>query len=148
MTIALNRVFIFDYGALIALIKVDTEVKKVLIYTKLTDSELIRSMEVVARLIRRYRGQKTFKFERFIGIFGENYIVIGKLKEPRLAAPGFGFLLKLLQKIDSLGPAPIDMVIKNAIKVFPQDYEIEHIEPKRELEERPIAQKIQLKFSS
>jgi len=110
------RLYIFNYGAPIAIIQFESSENRVTVFTKFTDSGLIEGMAIVASLIKKFHDRKMFVVKDYVGYMGKKYIVIGMPIKPIFSPSILGFLRKLALKLDSIGDAPVQIIARLAIR--------------------------------
>ena len=114
----INRLYIFNYGAPIAVIHIDNNTKRLIVYTKFNDEELIKGMATVASLIKKYHSQKFFTIKHYTGYMGQEYIAVAYTNNPLFSPPIFGFLMRLTKRLDSVGAVTVNYVVNEAIKAL------------------------------
>lgn len=113
-----KSLYIFNYGAPIAVIYIDNKAKRITIYTSFDDDKIIKGMVTVASLIKRYHSQKFFTIKYFTGYMGQEYIVVAHTRNPIFSPPILGFLMYLTKKLDSIGASTIDNIVAITIETL------------------------------
>jgi len=114
----IKRLYIFNYGAPIAVIYIDNDAKRITVYTKFEDNEMIKGMVTVASLIKKYHSQKFFTIRYYTGYMGQEYIAVAHTRNPLFLPPIFGFLMRLTKKLDDIGTATVNYVVNIAIEAI------------------------------
>jgi len=106
----IERLYIFNYGGPIAVLEIeDTKIK---ITTQFADRNMIEGMAFVASLIQKYKDLKFFNMKNYVGYLGKTYIAIAYINKTRFAASVLGELRRIVLRLDLIGDAPVDYLVK------------------------------------
>lgn len=113
--------YIFNYGAPIAIINVDDDHKRIIVYTDFNDSEIIKGMATVASLIRKYNTLKFFILKNYTGYMGKEYIAVAYTDNPIYSPSIFGFLMRMIRKLDEKGLATVSYVVNMVLETLKKE---------------------------
>jgi len=114
----LKRLYVFNYGGPIFVIQINKS--KIRIFTRMNHKALLEGMAIVANLVRRYANDKVFVKPPYVGFFGKNYILVGRVTRDRFAAPALGLIRRIVLKLDEFGDLPTDYLIRIVLDQMPE----------------------------